>query len=290
MTAELSISDELLAARNEKGAKLARAVTGPAAEVFTRVLKGLSGAKLTRAGAFQARTHGGCAVRCTFKADDGFLYPLERAFFYVHKPPMLFMHDDIASVEFQRQGGGAAGGAVRTFDLVLRLKGGAGAGGGGGQEFQFRGINKLEWEPLFAFIQERGIRVANLAEAREGPGGAAARPLALSAGGDDDDDDDDDAGLRAARAEAGGGGGGEDDDDDSDEDFDAGAAAKRGGGSGSSDDGSGSDDDSGSSGSDDGSDDDDDSDDSSDAEVVSEGESRVTVEPLCGVLWCGVRG
>jgi hypothetical protein len=34
----------------------------------------------------------GCAVRCSYKADDGFLYPLEKAFFYVHKPPMCINH------------------------------------------------------------------------------------------------------------------------------------------------------------------------------------------------------
>jgi hypothetical protein len=28
----------------------------------------------------------GCAIRCSYKADDGFLYPLDKAFLYVHKP------------------------------------------------------------------------------------------------------------------------------------------------------------------------------------------------------------
>lgn len=37
------------------------------------------------------------------QADDGFLYPLERAFFYVQKPPLLLVFDDIDSVEFMRQ-------------------------------------------------------------------------------------------------------------------------------------------------------------------------------------------
>jgi hypothetical protein len=29
------------------------------------------------------------------QADDGYLYPLDRAFFYVHKPPMLIPFDEV---------------------------------------------------------------------------------------------------------------------------------------------------------------------------------------------------
>jgi Histone chaperone Rttp106-like len=53
------------------------------------------------------------------QADDGYLYPLERAFFYVHKPPLLLLHEDVESVEFCRQGGGGAA-STKTFDLAIR--------------------------------------------------------------------------------------------------------------------------------------------------------------------------
>ncbi|KAI8462425.1 MAG: structure-specific recognition protein-domain-containing protein [Monoraphidium minutum] len=194
---ELDMSEEQMAARNDKGAKLTRKVNGPISEVFTRVLKGLSGAKLTRAGAFRNSGGDGPAVRCTFKADDGFLYPLERAFFYVHKPPLLFMHDDIESCEFQRQGGGVISGSVRTFDLVIRLRNNP-------QEFMFRNINRTEWQGLFEFINSRRIRIEHLKSAREGP---------LGPGQGIDVGDDMDAGMRAVQAEAGS-------DEDDDEDFD----------------------------------------------------------------------
>jgi hypothetical protein len=55
----------------KQGAKLTKTLSGPISEVFTKVLKGLSGAKLTRAGAFRNATGDGPAVRCTYKADDG---------------------------------------------------------------------------------------------------------------------------------------------------------------------------------------------------------------------------
>ena len=56
------------------------------------------------------------------QADDGYLYPLERAFFYVHKPPTLIVFEEIDSVEFLRQGGGLVAASVKTFDLNVRQK------------------------------------------------------------------------------------------------------------------------------------------------------------------------
>lgn len=41
------------------------------------------------------------------------------------------------------------------------------------QEFLFRGIQRQEWTNLFSFIQAKGIRVENLEEAQQGPGGNA---------------------------------------------------------------------------------------------------------------------
>lgn len=65
------------------------------------------------------------------------------------------------------------------------------------QDILFRGIQRSEWEPLFSFINQRKIRIENLAEARQGPRGPApAIDFGLG--------EDEDAGLRAARAEAGG--------------------------------------------------------------------------------------
>lgn len=57
----------------------------------------------------------------SMQADDGYLYPLERAFFYVQKPPTLLVHDEIDSVEFLRQGGVGIG-TGKTFDLSIRMR------------------------------------------------------------------------------------------------------------------------------------------------------------------------
>ncbi|KFM26159.1 FACT complex subunit SSRP1 [Auxenochlorella protothecoides] len=169
-TLELDITDEALAAKNEKnGGKLQRSYSGPATDVFARVLRGLSGSKLTRPGAFRDAEGSGFAVKCSYKADDGYLYPLERAFFYVQKPPLLLVFDDVDAVEFLRPAQGVT--AAKTFDLSVRLR--------NSQDYLFRGIPRGEWTNLFEFIQAKQLRIENFKEAQQGPGATAVSYAAL---------------------------------------------------------------------------------------------------------------
>ncbi|KAL6756819.1 hypothetical protein V8C86DRAFT_1789455 [Haematococcus lacustris] len=193
---DLVISPEALAAKSEKcGGKLKSSMSGPLHEVFAHTLRGLSAAKITRPpkDGFQA-AQDGYAVRCSYKANDGYLYPLERAFFYVHKPPMLIPFDEVESVELTRLGGGAV--SSKTFDLVVRTKTEV--------EHQFRGIQRGEWQGLLNFFLAKKLRVERLREAQAGPSAAAAAARAAIDFGD---------GMRAK-------GGIDDDDDEEDEDFD----------------------------------------------------------------------
>jgi len=191
---ELDITPEALAAKNEKcGGKLEASMAGPVCEVFARALRGLSGAKITRPGQFRNATKDGYAVRCSYKADDGYLYPLDRAFFYVHKPPMLIPFDDVESVELTRLGGNTV--SSKTFDLVVRTK--------SNLEHQFRGIARNEWQGLLDFFQLKRLRIERLREAQAGP---AIRALGI---------EDDEEGTRGLL--------GDDEDEEDDEDFKAGS-------------------------------------------------------------------
>mmetsp|Transcript_34348 Transcript_34348/g.47595 ORF Transcript_34348/g.47595 Transcript_34348/m.47595 type:complete len:497 (+) Transcript_34348:15-1505(+) len=154
--------------------KLQPSYEGRAPEVFCKVLKGLSGAKVTKPGAFQSSSKskaepsgaGAKAVRCSLKAEDGYLFPLERSFFYIAKPPTLLAYEDVAEVEFQRQGGSLALSAAKTFDLKVTMKSDG--------EVVFRNIQRDEYTSLFDFIQSKGLRINNLAEQQgSGAGGLA---------------------------------------------------------------------------------------------------------------------
>ena len=203
MSIDLQVSDEYLTKLNEKGAKLTKAMTGPSPDVFAKTLRGLSGAKLTRTGAFRDATSEGHAVRCSYKNDDGFLYPLEKAFFYILKPPILIPYDDIRSVEFMRQSGFSAS---KTFDLVIKMKGSA--DDMREQQYQFRSIPRSEWTNLFEWIQAKNLRVENLKEVQQGPSGHPTFGEGM-------------IGIDPALEELDGGGSDEDEFEEEDEDFEA---------------------------------------------------------------------
>ena len=124
----------------------------------------------------------GHAIRCSYKSDDGYLFPLEKAFFYIQKPPILITHEDIKHIEFQRQNTGAS--SSRTFDLSIRTK-------QEDAEYQFRGIVRSEWQNLFHFFEAKQLPIANLKQAQKGPGGERAK-LNLNEDVDMDDDDEGD--------------------------------------------------------------------------------------------------
>ncbi|KAK9844705.1 hypothetical protein WJX74_005736 [Apatococcus lobatus] len=208
-TLELDISDEALKAKNDasSGRPTEKTMEGTLPDVFAKALRGLATAKLTKPGSFQTSDGSGCAVRASFKADDGYLYPLEKAFFYVGKPPMLLVYEEQDSVEFLRQGGGVLAASAKTFDLAVRSS---------ETEYLFRGIAKSEWSNLFEFIEAKRMRIENIKEAKMGPGGPGInQALDLDLG------DDIDTGIARMQANE------DEEGSEEDEDFEAGAAEQQ---------------------------------------------------------------
>ncbi|EHA8587922.1 FACT complex subunit SSRP1 [Cocos nucifera] len=172
-------------------------IQGLVSEVFTKVLRGLSGAKVTRVGSFRS-CQGGYAVKSSLKAEDGLLYPLEKGFFFLPKPPTLILHDEIEYVEFERHGAGGSSVSSHYFDLLVKLK--------NDQEHLFRNIQRSEYHSLFDFISGKGLKIMNLGDV-QGTNGVAA-VLQNS------DDDAVDPHLERIKNEAGG-----EESDEEDEDF-----------------------------------------------------------------------
>jgi structure-specific recognition protein 1 len=85
--------------------KLSREITGPTYEVMGKVMKAIVNRKITVPGGFIGHS-GTPAVGCSYKAAAGYMYPLERGFIYVHKPPVHIRFEEISSVNFARSGGG----------------------------------------------------------------------------------------------------------------------------------------------------------------------------------------
>ncbi|TYH01069.1 hypothetical protein ES288_A09G028200v1 [Gossypium darwinii] len=189
----LSINEDLLNTKYKD--RLEPSYKGLIHEVFTTVMRGLSGAKVTKPGKFRS-CQDGYAVKSSLKAEDGVLYPLEKSFFFLPKPPTLILHEEIDYVEFERH---AAGGSnMHYFDLLIRLK--------TEQEHLFRNIQRNEYHNLFDFISSKGLKIMNLGDVRTTDGVAEILQ--------NDDDDAVDPHLERIKNEAGG-----DESDEEDEDF-----------------------------------------------------------------------
>ncbi|WVZ15664.1 hypothetical protein V8G54_013230 [Vigna mungo] len=190
---ELAITEDLYNTKYKD--KLELSYKGLIHEVFTTILRGLSGAKVTKPGKFRS-CQDGYAVKSSLKAEDGILYPLEKSFFFLPKPPTLILHEEIDYVEFERH---AAGGSnMHYFDLLIRLK--------SEQEHLFRNIQRNEYHNLYEFISSKGLKIMNLGDAQ--PTVGIKKVL------ENDDDDAVDPHLERIKNEAGG-----DESDEEDSDF-----------------------------------------------------------------------
>ena len=57
------------------------------------------------------------SIFCGYKSNTGYLYPLERGFLYVPRPPIHLRFDEIAHVNFAR-----GTGTLRSFDFEVTSK------------------------------------------------------------------------------------------------------------------------------------------------------------------------
>ena len=110
-------------------------------------MKGLVNRKITVPGNFTGHS-GTPAIGCSYKAAAGNLYPLERGFIYVHKPPIHIRFEEISSVNFARSGG-----STRSFDFEVETKNGV--------VHTFSSIEKEEYGRLYDFISNKKLRVKN---------------------------------------------------------------------------------------------------------------------------------
>lgn len=175
---ELPFSEEELKEKYE--GKIEKELSGPLYEVMGKVMKVLIGRKITGPGNFIGHS-GTAAIGCSFKAAAGYLYPLERGFIYIHKPPVHIRFEEIASVNFARSGG-----STRSFDFEITLK--------NGTVHIFSSIEKEEYAKLFDYIQQKKLRVSNIGKDKGGYNDVDF--------GDSDNENEPDAYLARVKAEA----------------------------------------------------------------------------------------
>ncbi|KAK2891356.1 hypothetical protein Q8A67_013999 [Cirrhinus molitorella] len=196
----LNMSEDEVEKRFE--GKLSKNMSGPLYEIVSRVMKALVNRKITVPGNFQGHSGSQC-ITCAYKASSGLLYPLERGFIYVHKPPVHLRFEEISCVNFAR---GTT--TTRSFDFEIETK--------QNNQYTFSNIEREEYGKLFDFVNAKKLNIKNRGF-KEGMKGAE--------GYSDSDEDQHDAYLERMKEEGKireEGDGSDDSEGDSDESFNPG--------------------------------------------------------------------
>ncbi|XP_045772844.1 FACT complex subunit Ssrp1 [Maniola jurtina] len=176
---ELPFTEEELKEKYE--GKITKELSGPTYEVLAKIMKVIINRRVTGPGDFLGH-HKTPAIACSYKAAAGYLYPLEKGFIYVHKPPVHIRFEEIASVNFAR--GGAS--STKSFDFEIELK--------QGSVHTFSSIEKGEYDKLFDYITSKKLHVKNT--------GKNDKALYDDDFGDSDTEKEPDAYLERVKAEA----------------------------------------------------------------------------------------
>uniref|UniRef100_A0A8D3DCG5 FACT complex subunit SSRP1 n=1 Tax=Scophthalmus maximus TaxID=52904 RepID=A0A8D3DCG5_SCOMX len=145
ITLTLNMSEEDVERRFE--GKLSKNMSGSLYEMVSRVMKALVNRKITVPGNFQGHSGAQC-ITCSYKASSGLLYPLERGFIYVHKPPVHLRFEEISCVNFAR---GTT--TTRSFDFEIETK--------QGNQYTFSSIEREEYGKLFDFVNAKKLNIKN---------------------------------------------------------------------------------------------------------------------------------
>jgi len=91
-------------------------LNGTANQVFPKIIQTFCKKKIAEPGDYLSKLKIK-SVDCVYYKDEGNLYPMDKGFFFVHKPPMYIKFKEITSIEF-------IGGdnVKKSFDINITLK------------------------------------------------------------------------------------------------------------------------------------------------------------------------
>jgi len=186
---EITLNLDEKTLKEEYGGQLDPVMQGSLCNLIAKVFKVISKKKVFVPGKFE-NAYGKPCVKCALRASEGHLYPLEKSFVFIHKPPVLIRFDEVDSVEFQRYAGGQ--GSTRNFDLSVKLK--KIAGESNAKEYAFSGIDRSDFDSLYNFLSGKKIGIINTQDALNDNPTAAAYTLATEGNMADDSSEDEDFG------------------------------------------------------------------------------------------------
>ncbi|KAI9101055.1 hypothetical protein DFS34DRAFT_642376 [Phlyctochytrium arcticum] len=156
---EINLTIEEEALTTKYADRLKKEYDGPLYEVVSDILKGLSGKKLISPGGTFKSNQAQSGVKCAYKANEAYLYPLEKSLLSIPKPAIYIPHSEVSAVTFSRVGQAGAN-ALKTFEIRFNLT--------DGREFVFTSIAREEHDHLMSYFRAKKMHV--LSELADTPG------------------------------------------------------------------------------------------------------------------------
>lgn len=113
----LNLSEE---DKKKYGDQLTEQMTMPLSNLFGKLFKNLTDLKVYVPKQFKSARDASC-IRCSFKTNDGLLFPLAKSFIFINKPTILIRFEDIESVEFERFEPNANSGKFLLLKLLFNI-------------------------------------------------------------------------------------------------------------------------------------------------------------------------
>lgn len=150
----INLEDETI--REEFGESLPESLDGYTYDVAAKLFKGVTKKKQVIVSGSYKNSKDQPAVYCSYKAQEGYLYILEKSIFFLKKPAIYIRNDQITSIEFARlqnmQG-------AKSFDLVVGVQGSE-------ESHVFAGIARADQPSLLKSFEEKKLPIINLKAAR----------------------------------------------------------------------------------------------------------------------------
>ena len=197
-TVAVNLTEDEIASKYDN--QLTPEVTMPMSSLIAKIFKVLSQSKVFVPKNFKS-DRDAQAVRCSVKANEGLLFPLEKSFIFINKPTFIIHFSDIESVEFQRYQNGMS--ATRNFDLAITVRESAVAGirvsgaAHSGREYTFSSIDRSEYNNLYDFLESKKLPIQtpkveksaiSFSELSDGEGGGGIGDMDSMDSEEEDDD------------------------------------------------------------------------------------------------------
>ena len=156
---------------------LAQEVNGHFYDVLSRVFKSILKIAIIVPSGFKSAEMKE-ALKWSVKAMEGYLYPLRKSLFFIHKPVAYIKHSDIQHWEFARVSEFAAH-SSKSFDCTVVSK--------KGDWITFSGLEKQEYNIFMEYLKSKNIKIKSIET-----------QVDQNAEGDEEDQDGDDVSDKGA--------------------------------------------------------------------------------------------